>query len=81
MKIYNSQKSQITVFIIIGIIILFAVALLFYVKSSTSKIRPPVEKLEVSDEAKPVQTYITDCLHTISKNALIQIGSAGGYFS
>jgi len=35
----------------------------------------------VSDSARPVQAYVTDCLSKISKEALIKIGQTGGYSS
>ncbi len=78
-KLWNTTKGQITIFIILGIVILFSIALVVYINSSVTKIRPPVEQLEVGDELKPVQNYVTACLSQVSKDALIHIGSTGGY--
>ncbi|MFA5796803.1 MAG: hypothetical protein WC916_02050 [Candidatus Woesearchaeota archaeon] len=74
-----SRRGQITIFIILAIIILFSLALYFYVQSSATKVRPPIEQLEVSDEVKPIQVYVTQCLSQVSKNALITLGNNGGY--
>ena len=73
------RKGQITIFIILGIIILFAIALLLYFNDSQNKVRPPVQQLVVDDELKPLQVYVTDCLTAVSKDALIRLGQNGGY--
>jgi hypothetical protein len=39
-----SKRGQITIFIILGIIILFLVALAMYLQSSFTKVRPPVQQ-------------------------------------
>ncbi|MGV8150574.1 MAG: hypothetical protein ACP5NV_02495, partial [Candidatus Woesearchaeota archaeon] len=75
----NNRKSQITIFVILGIILVVTIALLFYLKSASLKIKPPVENLEINDQAKPVQSYIIDCLKSNSKEALLKIGQNGGY--
>jgi hypothetical protein len=75
------KKGQITVFIILGIIILFVVALTIYIKGSMNTVRPPVQQLVVSDEIEPIQVYVTECLSAISKDALIRLGQNGGYIA
>ncbi|MGV8172078.1 MAG: hypothetical protein ACP5OA_05280, partial [Candidatus Woesearchaeota archaeon] len=78
----NMNKSgQITVFIILGIIILFSVALVIYWQNSFNKVRPPVQQLVVDDALRPVQSYVTDCLNAVSKDALIRLGQNGGYIT
>ncbi len=74
-----TKRGQITIFIIIGIIILFVVALGVYLKDSFNTVRPPVQQLIVSDELKPIQAYVTSCLSATSKDALIRLGQSGGY--
>lgn len=75
----KSRRAQITIFIILAIVILLVVALVFYVRMSSIKVKPPVQQLEVNDEIKPIQNYVTECLSTISKEALIKLGNNGGY--
>ena len=77
----RNKKGQITIFIIAGILIIFLVALVFYLRASAARVRPPVEQLEVVDEIKPIQSYVTDCLSNVGKDALIQIGNNGGYIN
>ena len=78
-KKFFGRKGQITIFIILGIIILFAVALVVYVKNSYNTVRPPVQELVVDEQVRPIQLYVTDCLNTISKEALVKLGQSGGY--
>lgn len=75
------KKAQVTIFVVAGILILFIVALLFYMYSNSIKVRPPVENIEVTDDVKPVQTYVIDCLAQISREALVQLGNNGGYIN
>lgn len=80
-KTMKSKRAQITVFVILGLIIIITVSLLFYFKNSTIKIKPPVENLEVTDDVKPIQTYVIECLKSVSKEALFKIGQNGGYIN
>ncbi|MGV8086448.1 MAG: hypothetical protein ACP5N1_02345 [Candidatus Woesearchaeota archaeon] len=77
----NNKRGQITIFIIIGIILLFIVALTIYFSSSFNKVRPPVQQLLVDDELKPIQVYVTDCLSATAKEGLIRLGQNGGYIT
>jgi hypothetical protein len=74
-----NNKGQITVFIILGIVILFIVALAVYLQQSNNQVRPPVQQLVVDEEVKPIQLYVTDCLTSTAKDALIRLGQNGGY--
>jgi hypothetical protein len=81
MKRLSNNKGQITIFIILGIVILFIVAISIYWQNSFNRVRPPVQQLIVDDQLKPIQVYVTDCLSAISKEALIRIGQNGGYIT
>jgi len=78
---FKSKTGQITIFIILGIIILFVVALSVFWQNSFNKVRPSAQNLVVSDELKPIQVYVTDCLSSVSKDALIRLGQNGGYIT
>ncbi|GIU69729.1 MAG: hypothetical protein KatS3mg002_0965 [Candidatus Woesearchaeota archaeon] len=78
-KKINNKKSQITIFVAIGLIIIIIISLIVYLRSGTLKIKPPVDNLEVTDEVKPIQTYVINCLEETSKEALIKAGQNGGY--
>ncbi len=79
----KSKKSQITAFIIIGVVLLFSTALVLYIKGQVSaparEVKVAVEK--VPNEVQPVQQFVTDCLESVSKEALVLIGAHGGYVS
>lgn len=77
----QGKRGQITVFIIIAIIILFTVAFVIYIRSGITKVRPTVSQLEVTEDVKPIQTYVTDCLNIVSKDALVKLGNNGGYIN
>jgi hypothetical protein len=77
----KKKNGQITLFIILGIVILFIVALAVYLQTSSNSVRPSVEQLVVDDELKPIQLYVTDCLSAISKEGLIKLGHNGGYIN
>ena len=76
-----NKRGQITIFIILGIIILFLVALAIYLQGSFTKVRPPVQQLVVDEQVQPIQIYVTDCLAATSKDALIRLGQNGGYIN
>jgi len=77
----KNKKSQITVFIIIGVILLFSTALVIYIKNQVSvpvrEVKVAVE--QVPTEVQPVQVFVTECLEQVSKEALNLIGAHGGY--
>jgi hypothetical protein len=80
-KLKTKSKGQITMFIILGIIILFVVALAVYMRGSLNTVRPPVQQLIVAEEIEPIQVFVTDCLAATSKDALIRLGQNGGFIS
>lgn len=76
-----SKKGQLTVFIIIGIVLLFSTALGLYVKKSVSSYSTPVDVAleQVPQEIKPIQTYVSNCVELTAKEAIRKIGVQGGY--
>ncbi len=75
------KRGQLTIFIIIGIILLFSAALIIYIQKSVTQFKPPVEvSLEtVSRELQPLQKFVTDCANIVAKEGIIQAGLHGGY--
>lgn len=68
------KKGQITVFIIIGIILLFSVGLYLYLKNQgigPGKILQP--------KRAPIEQYIDTCLEQKGKEALVLAGKQAGY--
>jgi len=77
----QNKKAQLTIFIIIGIVLLFSAALVIYIQQSITEYRPPVEIAleQVPTELRPLQKYVTDCVNSVAKEALIKAGVQGGY--
>lgn len=75
------RKGQLTIFIIIGIALLFSTALIIYIRQSVVQNKPPVEIAmeQIPTELQPLQTYVTSCLETTAKEAIKIIGVQGGY--
>ncbi len=74
------KRGQISVFIIIGIIILLVFGLAFYIKSRASKteeVEPIVEKIPT--ELYPIKVFIEQCIDKTATDAIILIGESGGY--
>jgi len=77
------KKAQVTVFMIIGLIILITAGLFFYTSTRQAKeeIAPGVFVAiqNIPVELDPVSNYITQCLDDVSTRALILAGEHGGY--
>lgn len=73
------KKGQITIFLIIGVIILISVGLIIYMKD---KITTDITKdeLEFSTAAQPVAPYVEQCIRKSLQEAVIVIGEQGGYY-
>ncbi len=76
-----NKKAQLTVFIIVGIVLLFSAALIIYIRGAITAYKPPVEIAaeQVPTEMQPLQRYITDCIEITAKDALRKAGMQGGY--
>jgi len=77
------KKGQITVFIIIGIILLLSLGVMIYLQQvRVEKFETAILVVEeVAAEMMPVRTYIEDCLQETGKDALKKVGDYGGYIS
>ena len=79
----NSKQGQVTIFIIIGIIILFVFSGILYVTKVSSKEEltaagEPVIAA-VPQEFQPLQIYTEDCLAQTGRRGLLVLGQQGGY--
>ena len=60
-KIFTSKKAQITIFIIIGIILLFSSALIIYIKNKVTQTTPPPTAVQSTPEdLTGMKKYIED---------------------
>ncbi len=76
------KKGQITLFLIVGIILILLIGIFIYVQRA--KILRPIEEerpivAEVPLEAQPINDYTTNCIYDVAKDGLIKLGDHGGY--
>lgn len=75
-----NKRGQITVFMILGIVLLFSTALIFYIKG---KVQIPEEELipaleEIPDVLRPVRLYVEGCLSQITEDGISKAMEHGG---
>ena len=75
------KRGQITVFIIVGIIILFTVALLLFVQREkiTEFLTEPIET--VPSQYLPVKSFVEGCIENTATQGILLLGTQGGYIS
>ncbi|MGV8086452.1 MAG: hypothetical protein ACP5N1_02365 [Candidatus Woesearchaeota archaeon] len=73
------KKGQITLFIILGLVLVVIVGLAIYFFSvANSKPFKPSD-INVPEQFEPVQDYVTQCVNQIATNGIIKMGLHGGY--
>jgi len=78
----KGKKSQVTLFIIIGILIALSISFVFYIKTrQTKKVETEHIIKEVPLEAKPIKEFVENCIRDIAIEGLKKIGMNGGYIS
>src|SRR3989338_6009599 len=82
-SIFNSKKGQVTIFIIIGIVIVFTFAAILYVTKGSTTETLTTEGVPISasvqQEFRPIQAYTENCLSQVGKRGLQVLGQQGGY--
>jgi len=68
------KRGQITLFMIIGIVILLTVVYIYYIKKGILE-----EPKQIQPELVPVQDYVESCIKSLSKQAITTLGINGGY--
>lgn len=78
----RSKKSQVTIFIILVILLVITVVSLILISRynivKTAR-QETLETKEISLDIQPINKFVTECLSTVSKDALLKIGRQGGY--
>ncbi|MBW3002181.1 hypothetical protein KY338_03420 [Candidatus Woesearchaeota archaeon] len=72
------KRAQVTVFIIIGIILLLSAVFVGYLIYRQSA-RPVEEAIIVPEDVKPVHEFITTCLYQTSKRGVALMGQQAGF--
>lgn len=75
----NSKKSQTTIFVILGVIILIALAAATYTFIHVKIKKPKVPLLP--EDVEKVRSFIDSCLASTAKEAFIELGKHGGYLT
>jgi hypothetical protein len=76
----KSKKSQITIFMIVGIIILALFILLYFTLTSVLKERKDTEtSIKNTLASAAVNQYITSCVEDALQDGLVLLGEQGGY--
>ncbi|MBN2111658.1 hypothetical protein JW707_01025 [Candidatus Woesearchaeota archaeon] len=73
----EARKGQVTVFIIIGLILLVSASIIIYL--TTLRKVEVIEEVVVPPEVKPIYDYVTNCLYEIGSDSLVLVGTQGGY--
>lgn len=72
----SNTKGQVTIFIIIGILLILAVTLVIFIRSEIITFNP--EEIIPTEKGK-VENFITACIDQVGNDALNRIGLQGGY--
>lgn len=77
-----NKKAQITLFVIIGLILLIGAGLTYFLISqhqTNPQENTQTELTDVGQEYRPIDLYVKNCLSSIGVSVLEQIGQHGGY--
>jgi hypothetical protein len=78
-----NKNGQVTVFIIVGIIILFSTAAILFLTSSVTKESITNDGQTIITSAPQrftaISTYTQNCIEQVTTNGLLQLGEQGGY--
>ncbi len=72
------MRAQITLFIIIGILIVIAFGIAIYIGTAMSKRIQTAETTQHVEQIQPIQDYVTSCLDLATKEGLKLIGRQAG---
>lgn len=74
-----NKKGQVTVFIIVGIILLLGIGLLIYIYAPAQLTRDKVLSDTVSPDSIPIKNFVESCIAQEGENAVKILGERGGY--
>ncbi len=80
--ILPNKKAQVTIFIIIGLILLVITGIVLYINSNNGFNNEPNTHntiIETETKYQPVVNYVDQCLNSIGTKIIKQMGSQGGY--
>lgn len=77
-----SKKGQITVFIIIGILLIAVIGIVLYLQRGQEVAQAQetiVRSIQVPAEMRPLQDFVQTCMYEVGKDGLNKLGQRGGY--
>src|SRR3989344_3767210 len=79
----KNKKSQVTIFIIIGVLLISAAGFYFYAQTIKNPVEPEVSLVQqqVPVAFDPIKQYTNDCIYSVASNGIRLIGKHGGYAS
>lgn len=72
------KRGQITIFVMIGIIIVIGIFFYVYLKHRTTIFTP---EAIVPEDVVPVQQLVQNCLHETAKDAIVRLGLQSGFIT
>jgi hypothetical protein len=80
-SIMATKKGQVTIFIIIGLMILLTFSILFYFQKSIEGNNINLKRIfSFKLDTIPIKNYVEDCLQATSNEAINYVGKHGGYY-
>jgi hypothetical protein len=84
MGLFNNKSAQITVFIILGVLLLVVAGLVYYLffteeDFAEAEIEESIEEAPV--EVKPVHSFMTSCAKDVALKGVVELGKHGGYIN
>jgi len=70
------KRGQVTVFVIVGILLLLVSLLFFYIIKANTIFTPEVV---VPQEIAPLKSYVETCIYNVGEDAVIRLGMQSGY--
>ncbi len=78
----KQKKSQVTIFLILGVVIVIVVVILIFINTYVIKKTAEQEAKsakKITSDIQPIKNYVEECLSIVSKDGLKTIGKQGGY--
>jgi len=77
------KRGQVTIFIILGIVVVVALAMVFVFKSEITEFFSELGegKVIVPEQLQPIQTYLDECVGDITSDGIDILASQGGYIN
>ncbi len=73
-----SERGQITIFIVVGMVILFSLAFIFWLtRSSALQVQ---EDIPITIQTAPLEAYVQRCIESTAEQAILENGRRGGFF-